>query len=67
MEPFIDKILQMRDGDDVMEEIRRQQKQERSVDDQLASMPAEEVGTDEYTYVFATWDGVIDFLTKLEL
>ena len=67
MEPFIDKILAAREDDDVMREIRQRQREEQRVEEQLQQISTEEVGTDQYVHVFATWDGVMDFLSKLDL
>jgi len=65
-EPYLRKIMEMRDSDSVLERIREENEEKENKEPAPEPKP-EQVGIDPYTFVFSTWGAVLDFLTDIDI
>ena len=64
--PMIKEIVKMQHADPELERIREENadQEDPQLDPELDS-PPDIMGVDVYTHVFATWDGLVDYLANL--
>jgi hypothetical protein len=61
--PAFKEMMRLRDEDPLLAKLQQQEEDDPPVETE----PLEAVGIDAYIHVFPTWEGMLDFLSKLVL